>query len=626
MLTVSADAMTDVSIDDANTRWQQQREDFSAARQELRTGVGPRFRALRKKLEEYPLTPYLDYEVASRRVSALRVDETLAYLKRFENSPLENRFLDVFIETTGQQRQWQKLLAVVQTPPRDARLQCFYYRAQWGAGDRALAYRGAAELWNVGMSQDKACDPLFREWFKAEGPNDALVWSRALKAYDRRAPDLIRYVKRFASPTLRPLLDELIAVHHRPDRLVTDDHAADPFHAQLMTVGIRQLARVNPGKARKALLRAEQRQAFTDQQREAMEALILRHSLFAESSPEEGWVIESLARLRDDELTEIYLRNQIKEGDWDALLEGAGWLSAPKAAADEWRYWVARATEEQGDTAAARILMEELSTQRSYHGFLSAERMGKPFALNAEVSEVRADPPLDPAVARVHEWLALGELERARQEWQLLLFRSSADQAVSLARLAQRNGWTALSIAAANHAKAWNDIDLRFPKVYEQAFLQLAAQYQLDAAELVAIARRESGLFPRAESPVGAKGLMQLMPATARAVAKELKLPYRTHALYQPEFNITLGAHYYQTLLERFDGNRPKALAGYNAGPNRVERWSQDALAADQWIDSLPFRETREYVRAVLAYTVIYQQLEGKSATLLSAQERGQTY
>ena len=120
---------------------------------------------------------------------------------------------------------------------------------------------------------------------------------------------------------------------------------------------------------------------------------------------------------------------------------------------------------------------------------------------------------------------------------------------------------------------------------------------------------------------------MQLMPATALSVANERKEVYGgASSLYDPETNITLGATYYVDLLSRFEGNRVKALAAYNAGPSRVVRWTEEEMAVDQWVDSIPFGETREYVQAVLAYLVIYRMRAEQPVNLLTAAERKALY
>ena len=599
----------------------QDRERFQQAYAELRTGVGPRYQALRQQLDDYPLAMYLDYEVLKQQLHDLSPDRARSFLAQTEGSPLHNRFLADYLEHKGHDRRWRDFLAVVDSSPRDTRLQCYYYRALRDTGELEQAWAGAERLWNVGSSQDDACDPLFDRWIKRTGgPGDGLVWSRALKAFDQRSPHLIRYVKRFASPTLRPLLDELLSVYRRPDRLVTDAHPGNLYHAQLMTVGIRRLARVNPEKGRQALINASSVQPFTDLEREAMEVMIARHSLFAQSAAPEPWLIETLARLADDELTGIYLRKQIEEGHWQALLEGLDWLSDEERRRDVWRYWNARAHEALGDADTAKASYARLAVERSYHGFLAAEKLNREYALNRVAVESTVTVN-DPGFVRVRELMALDRMLEARQEWHAMLRRMDREQQLALAQRAMELNWPFFAIDAANTAKAWDHVDLRFPQAYATVFASAAAEQGVESAELMAIARRESAMYPEAQSRVGARGLMQVMPATARAVARKAGLSWRHSALYDADYNVAIGSRYYRSLLDRFDGHRPKALAGYNAGPNRVERWAQKAIATDQWIDSIPFKETREYVRAVLAYTVIYRHQVGGEGAVLSPGE-----
>ena len=601
-----------------------QRQRFLEALAELRTGVGPRYQTLRQQLDDYPLVAYLDFEVYTEQLHDLSPEQAKEYLAGIMDSPLQNRFLAQYLSHKGRDRRWQEFLAVLDEPPRDVELQCYYYRALRETGKIAEAWRGAEALWNVGKSQDKACDPLFERWIGAgNGPSDALIWSRALKAFDARSLHIIKYVRRYASEELKPLLNELISVYQHPDRLVKDAHEPGTAHAQLMTVGIRRLARVNPGQARKALLNAASVQPFTEQQLEAMEKLITRHSLFAASAAPEPWQIETLSRLRDDELTEIFLRKQVEEGHWPDLLAALDWLSDSTRGSDQWRYWRARALEATGEVDLAQAAYRRLAKERSYHGFMAAEKLGLPYALNQPT--VESAPPAqvidDSGIARVRELLALERVSDARLEWRDLLARHSSSEQVLLAQLALDSGWEHMAIQASNTARAWDRIDLRFPEAFTDAFNNAARRYGVDRAELMAIARRESAMYPLAESRVGARGLMQVMPSTGKLVAKKAGLSWRRSGLYEPEYNVRIGAWYYQSLLERFDGHRPKALAGYNAGPHRVERWTDKNLATDQWIDSLPFRETREYVQAVLAYAVIYREQAGETSRVLRANE-----
>ena len=211
----------------------------------------------------------------------------------------------------------------------------------------------------------------------------------------------------------------------------------------------------------------------------------------------------------------------------------------------------------------------------------------------------------------------------------MLSDNEDAGRRQELALLARQQGWHRLAIDAAGRAKAWDLLDIRFPMPYQSTFEQFASNQQVPATELMAIARRESAFYPKARSPVGARGLMQIMPATGKQVAASLGASHSTSDLYEVEHNVLLGSAYYRQLLDRYDGNRIFALAAYNAGPHRVDRWRKPGDAdrsVDQWIEAIPFKETRNYVQAVLSYNVVFQYLQGNPGPLLSEAERSTTY
>jgi soluble lytic murein transglycosylase len=186
-----------------------------------------------------------------------------------------------------------------------------------------------------------------------------------------------------------------------------------------------------------------------------------------------------------------------------------------------------------------------------------------------------------------------------------------------------------MAIDAASRAKAWDALDVRFPTAYQNTFQQYASLQKVPATELMAIARRESAFFPEARSPVGARGLMQVMPATGKQVASSLGRPHTREELYQVEHNVLLGSAYYRQLLDRFQGNRVFALAAYNAGPHRVDRWRNkqgERLPVELWVETIPYRETRNYVQAVLSYNLVFQYRLGDTRSLLSAKERSALY
>jgi soluble lytic murein transglycosylase len=234
-------------------------------------------------------------------------------------------------------------------------------------------------------------------------------------------------------------------------------------------------------------------------------------------------------------------------------------------------------------------------------------------------------------VQRIEELRFHEEENLAHSEWFKVLQDSDDDPArqQQLAQLASQQGWHRMAIDAANRAKAWDALDLRFPTPYQKTFKHYAAVQRVPSTELMAIARRESAFFPQARSPVGARGLMQLMPATGKQVASSLGRPHAGSDLFEVEYNVLLGSAYYRQLLNRFGGNRVFALTAYNAGPHRVDRWRNkegEGVPVEIWIETIPYKETRNYVQAVLSYNVVFQYLLGDAHRLLTPEEEQAQY
>jgi soluble lytic murein transglycosylase len=192
------------------------------------------------------------------------------------------------------------------------------------------------------------------------------------------------------------------------------------------------------------------------------------------------------------------------------------------------------------------------------------------------------------------------------------------------------NGWHAFSVESSIQGKLWNSLVLRFPEAANDEFLKASKKFSVDIDEIRAISRRESAFYLYATSGVGARGLMQLMPATAKQTAKKNKIPFNNvKDLYDPKVNIMLGSAYYSELLKQFDQNRVLATAAYNAGPGSVRRWlrqSNGSLDVMSFIETIPYTETREYVQAVLSYRMIFQQQKSLSEGMFSSKELSYLY
>ena len=598
------------------------RDQFKLAVRELRTGVGPRYQTLRQELDDYPLAIYLDALVIEGNLHYGKPDDVKVFLQAAEASPIAMRTLRSFVRHKIDDRRWEAVEEVTDGLSLSTELTCHRAHALLMRGDERRATPLLNSVWTVGKSQIKACDPAFKAWYRKSGPSDEVVWNRALKAADARNSTLLRYLKRFASEDLKRSLDDLGAIYTRPDRVTRKTRGSLSRQQDIAHMGIKRLAKVNPKRALDAMQALSKRFEFDESQQTTMHSLIVRHSLFAKSAAPDDWVKSRLAELRDDELTEIYLRSTIGDADWPNFRVAYEWLSAERQASDEWRYWRVMAAA-PGEAERSEAELNTLAAGRGFHAYLAAEILSLPLGLASD--DIVAPPVTDSdAVARVRELIAVGMIWEARSEFRAALGDPAV--ALSLADLAAESGWHSLAIEAAAAAKAWGRVDLRFPVVYQTEFSNASEESGLDVEELFAVARRESAMAPDAVSEVGARGLMQLMPSTARLTARKHNYRYSRSRLMRPGYNTAVGALYYADLIKQYDGNRVLALAAYNAGPNRVRRWSEGTMSVARWVDTIPFKETREYVRAVLAYNVIYRLKAGKAANMLTDMERDFLY
>lgn len=219
----------------------------------------------------------------------------------------------------------------------------------------------------------------------------------------------------------------------------------------------------------------------------------------------------------------------------------------------------------------------------------------------------------------------------ARIEWHYLIASQDKLKQQQLARYAFDQKWAALSVQATITGKMWDYLEERFPLAWQREFSHFTANKGIPQSYAMAIARQESAWNPQASSPVGAIGLMQVMPETAKDTVKQNGIQgyVNSSQLINPLTNIEIGTAYLELVYQRFGNNRILASAAYNAGPTRVDRWLSNSggrLDAIAFIDSIPFSETRNYVKNVLVYDVFYSHFMGKSSNVLTNAEWQRRY
>ena len=601
----------------------------------VRANDQERFQQIRARLNHYPLLPYLDYYQLAFRPGAADYNDVTRFIRQHGDTPQSNRLERAYLTYLAQSQQWSQFLRFYPAKPNSTDLLCMHYQARYYTGHKSEALQEAGKLWLSGQSRPDACDPLFQLWQQAGLRTQEKIWQRMNLAFEAQNPNLIRHLGAQLGGSLKSYGDQMIALFEQPARVMNPVYfTTAPQSRQLLSLGLARYANEQPEPALRQLGEMKRRFGLNQAEVARVERAAARRLLLDRSTAQRSWLDATLVRMKDAELVELRARLAIWEQDWRGL---EGWVKRMPMALqkeDRWRYWLARSLEVQGRQKPARELYLETANLRGFYGFMAAQRTGVPYRIKNQsvghkVPDWRTASSRWPFLVRVRELLAMNEIAAARSEWIHNMDRNPVAQRLEFGHIALNQGWHELAILSSIRAEAWDAIDLRFPLPLKRTFSQMAQERTMNTSLLYAISRQESALYPLAQSPVGARGLMQLMPATARETASKLGVPYRNEQqLFDPAMNIRLGSAYLKRLLDVYDGNRILAAAAYNAGPGRVKRWREQSTnkPMDVWVESIPYRETRNYVQNVLSFDLIYQHKLQQPLRFMSERELNHAY
>ena len=602
-----------------------QRAVFLEARQIARKGKLSALKPLLESLTDYPLRSYIEYEALLARPYSS--DEAVqAFIENHPNFPISAQLRRAFADYRRDQDRSESFLRFHQPEDADVENQCFRASALWALERTQAAMAATRALWLHGRSQPKRCDKAFSRWRRAGGLTQALAWQRYELAVLAGEDLLAAYLERTLSEDQRTLARQLTRLRQRPtrtDRYETVDFN-DPEQQALAYSALKMLIKKRPAEALHLI--ADLKDSGRLAPAQALEydyAAALR--LIREDNLTVNDALIPAALRTNPDLIEASLIQLIKAGRFNALLTPLSQLPASAQGTLRWQYWQARAelsSQDIGGRESARVSFERLASERDYYGHLAALWLGIPGSLADQSTTIAHEKLLDlaaaPTAQRIYELRALGETLEARREWFQLIKPFSNTELRIAAALASQWHWHDMAIATLAQAQAWDEVLERFPRPYAERFTEAARTQGVPVTLAMAVARRESGFWTEARSPVGAQGLMQLMPRTAQSVAKSIDLDSTTDlVLTQADTNIKLGTAYLGQLLQRFNDNRVLALAAYNAGPSRAKKWYTNPQPIDAFIEGIPFAETRAYVKAVLLYAAIYAQLNGLPEPLL---------
>ena len=664
-------------LENQEAYWESQRQAYKNTLKLLTKGQRTRFQEEAEKLQSYPLYPYLKYREYSRYISTVDKEEIDEFLMNHGDSPLAGWLRKKWIRNLALTKDWETYLANYRLGQYSTEFDCNYYWALYKEGDRASAFAGARKLWLVGKSQHKACDPLFEVWKTTGEMQGDLAWERTALAMANRKLQLAKYLENHVPKNKKRLAREWRDVYRDPTRLKYMKryqkwgNDAKP----VLITGFSRLIRKNEPLAQSLWPKYAAAFDFTAAER-AKVAYEFAYVLGIRKKPgAQYWLSQAAQYQFDTTLNPIGMRHALYEQDWQRMRIWLAMLDEETANEETWQYWKARTelkTKPVDLNALSRIQIDEhrvdifnfqnrfvdalygkgdimelmplsvvkakfahhaptqrlesLATKRNFYGFLASEKLQQPLNLNIETTQVREEDLTRvtqlPAVQRARELFLIGETNQSRSEWQYLVRRSNETDRSILAHLAYIWGWHHPAIVAAYQSDAYNNLEIRFPTAYQGLISKHANNSGLELDWVYSLIRQESAFMYNARSGVGAMGMMQIMPRTAKEISRNMGIANPgKHGLLKPDANVRLGTHYMAQLLKEFNGNMILATAAYNAGPHRARAWRPKHLPVEGeiWVETIPFSETRDYVKNILTYQAIYRHHLGKEVKLSNA-------
>jgi soluble lytic murein transglycosylase len=574
-----------------------------------------------------------DYLVAARlrRDLTKSPDEPLdiaidAFVSAHAGQPVTHGLRRDWLASLAQRRRWDWFL------PRSADvadpvLVCDRLEGRLVTGDTEGLGAAALERWNQPQKQPAECNDVFA-WLRQQNlVTPALAESkvRALLAADnpRLARDFMAGVPVARTPPLLQWSDLLEAPKATLTVLATHPNLASEPDA--LGAGFEKLAHADSAAALNLLAPLLARPDSTPALRARLERAAALGAAY-DRDPRAMSAFDGLADgAVDSQVEEWRVRAALWVGDYGRALSLIERMPATLSSLPRWRYWRARATEATAGAEAAASEFAEIADLRDFYGYLAADRLHRSYDLNARPSpdDLKAQSAIAAKIGliRAHELYLCDMADDAAVEWTAALGGADPAAKVQAAHLAARWGWYAESIAMLVQAGEWDDVLLRYPRPYTEAVGRASELSGVPADWILGVMRQESLYRKDAVSRADARGLMQMRPATAAAVARRWRLPPpHNDALFDPSVALRLGADYLRELLDRYGGQLDLGLAAYNAGPVPVSRWlPPKPMDADVWIENIPYNETRAYVQHILEHIVAFAYVSGTEPPRLDA-------
>ena len=599
-------------------------EAFVAAREAFRTGSRDKVLAATEQLRGHPLEMYLEYWLLQLKRNEADDADFQAFLARNDNSFLAERARVERLRLLGNRRSWEQFeverAKLVYT--EDFEVLCYSALARVLRKEDA-GRRDAIALWMTPRELPPGCVAMAEQLLGASRLTDRHVWERiraladanqlaAIKRTaeylpDHQALDLRQLESAFGQPG--PWLKRGVDLRTRPQR-------------ELALLAVGRLAKTDPREAADWWKKLGKK-PFTETEHQWAWAQIAFQAARRLMPEADEWFAEASEIELSDEYLQWMARAALRAGDWSLLMRAIKDMTPEARRESTWVYWQARALREKGKVEEARLLFESVAAEYSFYGQLAAAELGRQTILPAvghtptrgEVDVIAQLPGLQRALALYR----LGFRADANREWVFTIRGMDDKQLLAASQLAKNHDLPDRAINTADKTTQLHDFGLRYLSPHADQVKPQAKALGLDDAWVYGLMRQESRFITSAKSVAGASGLMQLMPATAKWVAKKIGLnDYHHGRVNDLETNVALGTNYLKIVMDELYSHQALASAAYNAGPGRPRRWRDvKPMEAAIFAESIPFNETRDYVKKVISNAVIYQALfTGKPASI----------
>ena len=614
-----------------------QRDRFMLVWEAAKHGPDLAWRKLAVGLEDYPLYPYLELASQQRRMTDLKSDDVEKFLASFPGTLPAQILRESFLFELARRKDWKEYAVLYTGTERNRDLQCDAMQAKL-ALDQPIEFESEVKpLWLTSKVLPAACDSVV-QWAQAKNKiTNALIWERIHLAAQAGQSDLVTSLGSMLDGAEKTAADHTAIAIRDPAAALNDaQNWPDGAHNRdAIVIALTRQARRDSDGANSQWNSLSSRFHFDAEQRGSVLRTIAVYSA-------SNYAPDALARLEavpatanDDTSNEWRVRTALAAQDWKSALHALQTMSPTQLADARWRYLQARVLVKLNREHDAEPIFAAVAQEANFHGFLAADWINRPYSICSSLVDANGDEEKavrnNASLQRAFEFFSLDRLSDARHEWDFAIAKLDPKQRRFAADLATKLGWYDRAVYSLNQGDDLHLYDLRFPLARRDQIERDARAADIDPSWAYAIIRAESAWTSDAHSGADAYGLMQLLPGTAKQLAKAEKLSFSgPTTLFDPDLNIHLGTRYLSDMAMRYDGSTWLASAAYNAGEDPVGRWlsARDSLEPDFFIETIPYKETREYVARVLAFSVIYDwRMHGDAQSLASKMTRiGQPY